>query len=222
MELTTWQKSVVAIDAIGPILFTGLFGIMRYRNKISRSLWLTYLYGIVLTSIWEVSFGLAGDSFLIFKFNNPLGFSVHILHAFWDSIILLFGMYFIHIRNDNEYSGLKQLLILTIYGLIQEFIVEVMFNDTYWYYKTDNKNYTKIIDQLERADAHPYGARPFKRENYIKKFKILTDKFLSKKESKRFLKNVQNLRKLKNGQLGKLNIEVGIKQIKKNNKKSIF
>ncbi len=139
MELTTWQKSVVAIDAIGPILFTGLFGIMRYRNKISRSLWLTYLYGIVLTSIWEVSFGLAGDSFLIFKFNNPLGFSVHILHAFWDSIILLFGMYFIHIRNDNEYSGLKQLLILTIYGLIQEFIVEVMFNDTYWYYKTDNK-----------------------------------------------------------------------------------
>jgi len=84
------------------------------------------------------------------------------------------------------------------------------------------KNGKKLIDQLERADAHPYGARPFKRENYIKKFKILTDKFLSKKESKRFLKNVQNLRKLKNGQLGKLNIEVGIKQIKKNNKKSIF
>ena len=84
------------------------------------------------------------------------------------------------------------------------------------------KNGKKIIDQLERADAHPYGARPFKRENYIKKFKILTDKFLSKKESKRFLKNVQNLRKLKKGQLDKLNIEVGIKQVKKNNQKSIF
>ena len=84
------------------------------------------------------------------------------------------------------------------------------------------KNGKKIIDQLERADAHPYGARPFKRENYIKKFKILTDKFLSKKESKKFLKNVQNLSKLKNGQLGKLNIEVGIKKIKKNKKRSIF
>ena len=84
------------------------------------------------------------------------------------------------------------------------------------------KNGKKLIDQLERADAHPYGARPFKRENYIKKFKILTDKFLSKKESKRFLKNVQNLRKLKKGQLDKLNIEVGIKQVKKNNQKSIF
>tara|TARA_B100001121_G_scaffold112273_1_gene98896 strand:+ start:507 stop:1994 length:1488 start_codon:yes stop_codon:yes gene_type:complete len=84
------------------------------------------------------------------------------------------------------------------------------------------KNGKKLIDQLERADAHPYGARPFKRENYIKKFKILTDKFLSKQESKRFLKNVQNLSKLKNGQLGKLNIEVGIKKIKKNKKRSIF
>ena len=83
-------------------------------------------------------------------------------------------------------------------------------------------NRRKISGQLERADAHPYGARPFKRKNYIKKFKTLTDKLLSKKESERFLKTVQNLRKLKNGQLVKLNIEVSTKKIKRNKKKSIF
>ena len=83
-------------------------------------------------------------------------------------------------------------------------------------------NRRKISEQLERADAHPYGARPFKRKNYIKKFKTLTDKLLSKKESERFLKTVQNLRKLKNGQLVKLNIEVSTKKIKRNKKKSIF
>ena len=83
-------------------------------------------------------------------------------------------------------------------------------------------NGKKITEQLERADAHPYGARPFKRENYIKKFKILTDKIISKKESERFLKTVQNLKKLKNGQLDKLNIEVSNKKIKRNKKKSIF
>ncbi len=83
-------------------------------------------------------------------------------------------------------------------------------------------NGKKIIDQLEKADAHPYGARPFKRQDYIRKFKTLTDKILSKKESERFLKTVQNLRKLKEGQLGKLNIEVSNKKIKKNKKKSIF
>ena len=83
-------------------------------------------------------------------------------------------------------------------------------------------NGKKIIEQLERADAHPYGARPFKRENYIRKFKTLTDKILSKKESQRFLKVVQNLKKLKSGHLDKLNIEISRKKIKRNNKKSIF
>ncbi len=83
-------------------------------------------------------------------------------------------------------------------------------------------NGNKIVEQLERANAHPYGARPFKRENYIKKFKTLTNKILSKKESERFLKTVQNLKKLKKAQLVELNIEVSAKKIKRNKKKSIF
>ena len=70
------------------------------------------------------------------------------------------------------------------------------------------KNGKKIIQELDRADAHPYGARPFKRENYINKFLILTEGIIDSKESDRFLKTVQNLRQLKSGQLDKLNIEV--------------
>ena len=84
------------------------------------------------------------------------------------------------------------------------------------------KNRKKISEQLEKADAHPYGARPFKRKDYINKFKILTKNIIFRKESLRFIKIVQNLRKLKNGQLGKLNIEVNKKYLKKNNKKGIF
>ncbi len=83
-------------------------------------------------------------------------------------------------------------------------------------------NGKKIIEKLDRADAHPYGARPFKRKNYINKFLTLTKDILDKKESDRFLKNVQNLRKLKSGQLDKLNIEVRNNKLKKNNQKGIF
>ncbi len=83
-------------------------------------------------------------------------------------------------------------------------------------------NGKKITEEIERADAHPYGARPFKRQNYINKFLTLTDGILDEKESNRFLKTVQNLRKLKSGQLDKLNIEVRNSKIKKNNKKGIF
>ena len=83
-------------------------------------------------------------------------------------------------------------------------------------------NGKKIIEQLDRADAHPYGLRPFKRENYIKKFLTLTNGIINKKESSRFLKVVQNLKKLKSGELNKLNIEVKKNKIKKNIKKGIF
>ena len=84
------------------------------------------------------------------------------------------------------------------------------------------KNGEKISEQLERADAHPYGSRPFKRNDYIKKFKTLTDKIISRKESLKFLNTVQKLKKLKKGQLNKLNIEVSKKYLKQNNKKGIF
>ena len=83
-------------------------------------------------------------------------------------------------------------------------------------------NGKKITEQLDRADAHPYGARPFKRENYINKFLTLTEGILNKKESNRFLKTVQNLKNLKAGQLHRLNIEVSRKNLKKNTKKGIF
>ena len=80
----------------------------------------------------------------------------------------------------------------------------------------------KISEQLDRADAHPYGARPFKRENYINKFLTLTDGILNKKESDRFLKTVQDLKTLKAGQLYRLNIEVNKRNLKRNTKKGIF
>ena len=84
------------------------------------------------------------------------------------------------------------------------------------------KNGKKIKESLNRADAHPYGARPFKRINYVKKFLTLTKNIVSKKETDRFLKNVQNLRKIKPGNLYKLNIVVNKSYLKKNSKKGIF
>ena len=84
------------------------------------------------------------------------------------------------------------------------------------------KSGKKISEQLEIADAHPYGKRPFKRNDYIKKFKTLTDKILSYKESSRFIKTVQNLKKIKKGKLTNLNINLANKYLKKNNKIGIF
>ena len=85
------------------------------------------------------------------------------------------------------------------------------------------KDGSKINEQISVADAHPNGKNPFKRKDYIKKFKTLTGGIIESSESERFLKDVQNLRNLGKSELGKLNIE--IKENLQNNKisnKAIF
>ena len=66
----------------------------------------------------------------------------------------------------------------------------------------------KIQSKLEVADAHPNGNKPFKREDYIHKFKTLTENIIDHRESERFLNNAQSLRELGKSELYKLNIEV--------------
>jgi len=85
------------------------------------------------------------------------------------------------------------------------------------------KDGSKIKSKLGVADAHPNGNKPFKREDYIHKFKTLTSNLIDQKESERFLSNAQSLRELDKSDLHKLNIEVK-SDLKKHStyKKTIF
>ena len=81
------------------------------------------------------------------------------------------------------------------------------------------RNGSTISEEINVADAHPVGKRPFGRKEYINKFRTLTDGIITKKESERFLKLVQNLRKLKAKDLKGLNIEV-MPKVKRKSKPS--
>ena len=70
------------------------------------------------------------------------------------------------------------------------------------------KNGSKIVEEISVADAHPNGKNPFKRKDYIKKFKTLTNGIIESSESERFLNDVQNLRNLSKSELNKLNIQL--------------
>ena len=67
---------------------------------------------------------------------------------------------------------------------------------------------TIIEDQIERANAHPAGAKPFVRENYLAKFDMLTNKLITKAERDRFIALVENLRNLSVEEVKELNIQV--------------
>ena len=65
---------------------------------------------------------------------------------------------------------------------------------------------SKLIDELAVANAHPNGAKPFGRDDYIRKFKILTDGLITTRESNRFLEAAQDLARLPAGDLHRLNV----------------
>ena len=66
---------------------------------------------------------------------------------------------------------------------------------------------SKIIDEIAVADAHPLGAKPFAREQYIQKFRLLAADVLEPKEIERFLALVQRLPELTAEEIGGLTIQ---------------
>lgn len=65
-----------------------------------------------------------------------------------------------------------------------------------------------ITDELAIADAHPLGARPFERKQYIGKFNELAEGVVSTAEQDRFLGAAEGLAQLTGSQLGELNIVI--------------
>ncbi|GAA4514848.1 MmgE/PrpD family protein [Brevibacterium yomogidense] len=65
-----------------------------------------------------------------------------------------------------------------------------------------------LVDEIAVADAHPHGARPFVRENYVNKFRTLADGIVSEQEQGRFLDLAQNLENLSGDDIRALNFVV--------------
>lgn len=70
------------------------------------------------------------------------------------------------------------------------------------------KNGDVFTDEIAVADAHPLGARPFGREQYIAKFNELAEDVIDKAERARFLTAVDELPTAEPGTLGALNVLV--------------
>ena len=67
---------------------------------------------------------------------------------------------------------------------------------------------TSITDELAVANAHSAGARPFSRDDYIRKFKSLTQDVTDPAEGRRFLDLVQRLPDVSPEEVGAINIEI--------------
>jgi 2-methylcitrate dehydratase len=67
-----------------------------------------------------------------------------------------------------------------------------------------------IVEEIAVADAHPLGARPFAREQYVAKLRGLAEGSVADSELDRFIDAAENLESLSAGELGALNLTAGI------------
>ncbi|WP_342709892.1 MmgE/PrpD family protein [Bradyrhizobium sp. B124] len=79
-----------------------------------------------------------------------------------------------------------------------------------------------IEDELAVADAHPLGARPFGRSDYIGKFRTLADGIVSPTEQTRFLEAVDRVEQLRAGELESLNFVVDASFLGKSEAAGVF
>ncbi|MEK6774513.1 MAG: MmgE/PrpD family protein [Bdellovibrionota bacterium] len=81
-----------------------------------------------------------------------------------------------------------------------------------------------ITDELGVANAHPAGAKPFVRADYIRKFDTLTAEIITKEERTRFITLCENLPELTAAQVQELNVQIPISQLINNKRdtKGIF
>jgi 2-methylcitrate dehydratase len=67
---------------------------------------------------------------------------------------------------------------------------------------------TRIVDEIAVADAHPLGARPFARDQYVAKFRALSDGIVDPAEANRFLAVAERLPDLAPDELDGLTLTV--------------
>jgi 2-methylcitrate dehydratase len=70
------------------------------------------------------------------------------------------------------------------------------------------KGGSTITDEIAVADAHPLGARPFTRPDYIRKFRTLAEGVVAPPEQDRFIAAVERLPSLRAGELPELTFAV--------------
>jgi 2-methylcitrate dehydratase len=75
-------------------------------------------------------------------------------------------------------------------------------------------NSETLEDEIAVADAHPAGARPFERPQYVAKFDSLTGGLIEAPERERFLYLIQELSELKAGQVRQINVQLPSDRIK--------
>lgn len=84
------------------------------------------------------------------------------------------------------------------------------------------KDKTKIVGEKALANAHSFGSAPFKRADYVKKFRQLTENIVGDSEAKRFLQAVERCHEFTPSDFKQLNVAVDANKLTDLHTQGIF
>lgn len=148
-DLTLNQLFLVVGDIA---VATGILALIPYlyiKGRISLALLLAGGAGFLIGATWEFSFLALGDSFLAPVFNNPLkGWPTPFLHSIWDAGLFIAGAgsCYLLLGDQDRFTKFnpKELGIIWGWGILQEFIIELVGNGNFWRYVPQRGNPTYL------------------------------------------------------------------------------
>ncbi|MBU3915998.1 hypothetical protein KKA14_10730, partial [bacterium] len=122
---------------------------LYYSGRIQRKhLWLM-IWGFAVGSTWEFAFYFLGDTLHAMHVKWPMPIiTLHLLHTFWDAGLFIVGYWLclliLGTQNCCKTFRWIELTIMLLWGVGQEFVVELLGNGVIWEYKVQSWNPTWI------------------------------------------------------------------------------
>lgn len=119
--------------------------LLYFSGHIQRRHLMMMVWGFAVGSTWEFTNYFLSNTYHAMKVEWPMPIiTLHILHTFWDAGLFIIGYWLCLLILKTPHCCTKfhwaELAIMWLWGIGQEFIVELMGNGVIWEYKVQSWN----------------------------------------------------------------------------------
>lgn len=142
------MKTILLLDIItAMILFLTLTSLSIFKI-LPLKMYLWFLTGLFLGTIWECCHSLI-PNFIFMKKNLDVNhmFLYTVAHSIWDGFILFLSAFIVIGLLKISISSAASLILILIFGLSFEVIIELLFNGTVWTYN-ENLKYNPVLFRI--------------------------------------------------------------------------
>jgi hypothetical protein len=144
------NRNFIWLDAVFAFVALMLLCVVCATGICKPSLFLCFLWGFLIGYSWELSHALIPGFIRLVDTNLEAEFPTKtfypIVHAVWDSLILLIGLFWVHLAKMPVFSACA-LALIWCWSMGLEVLVELLFNGRVWHYNETFK-YNPVLFRI--------------------------------------------------------------------------